>query len=73
MSNSVIPSFLPSPYDFTTEENEDEDEDEEDEEENEDTEKGWCVCHMFWCIIMTLSVYKLIGPTIKIDIKVCIG
>ena len=47
MSNSIIPSFLSPPYDFTTEEDEEieeeDDTEEENEEENENTCKEWCV------------------------------
>ncbi len=70
MSNNVIPNFLPPPYDFTTEENEEED---DAEEESENTHKGWCACKIFYGTIFALVVYRLIGPVIKIDLKVSIS
>ncbi len=70
MSNNVIPNFLPPPYDFTTEEDE---ETEEEEEENENTCEGWCDYKIFYGIIFALVVYRLIGPEIKIDLKVSIN
>ena len=72
MSNDVIPNFLPPPYDFTTEEDEEtEEEDDEDytEEENENT----CAWKIFYGTIFALVVYRLIGPVIKIDLKVFIN
>ncbi len=36
MSNSIIPSFLPPPYDFTTEEDEDDTEENADEYDTEE-------------------------------------
>ncbi len=74
MSNSVIPSFLP-PYDFTMEEDEEteEEDDTEEEEENENTHKGLCACKNFCGTILALVVYRLIGPVIKIDLKVFIS
>ena len=74
MSNNVIPNFLPPPYDFTTEENEEtEEEDYTEEEENENTCEGWCACKIFYGTIFALVVYRLIGPKIKIDLKVSIN
>ena len=77
MSNSIIPSFLPPPYDFTTEENEqteeEDDAEEEDEEESENTCKGLCACKIFYGTIFALVVYRLIGPVIKMDLKVSIS
>ena len=67
MSNNVTPNFLPPPYDFTTEEDE---ETEEEEEENENTCERPCACKIFCGIIFALVVYRLIGPEIKIDLKV---
>ncbi len=67
MSNSVIPSFLPPPYDFTTEE------DDTEEEENENTCKGLCACKIFYGTISALVIYKLIGPVTKMDLKLCIS
>ena len=69
MSNNVIPNFLPPPYDLTTEE----DEETEEEEENENTCEGWCACKIFYGTIFALVVYRLIGPKIKIDLKVSIN
>ena len=60
----MTPSFLPPPYDFTTEEDED---DTEEEEENENTCKGLCACKIFYGTIFALVVYKLIGSVTKID------
>ncbi len=59
--NSVQPSFLPPPYNFTTEESE------------EEEEEGWSARAMFWGVILTCVIYRLIGPVIKLDIKVTIG
>ncbi len=75
MSNSVIPSFLPPPNDFITEEDEEtEDEDDtEEEEENENTCKGLCACKIFYGTIFALVVYKLIGSVTKIDLIVSIS
>ena len=74
MSNNVIPNFLPPPYDFTTKEDEEtEEEDDTEEEENENTHKGLCACKIFCGIIFALVVYRLIGPEIKIDLKVSIN
>ncbi len=69
MSNNVIPNFLPPPYDLTTEEYEET----EEEEENENTCEGWCACKIFYGTIFALVVYRLIGPVIKIDLKVSIN
>ncbi len=75
MSNNVIPNFLPPPYDFTTEEDEETEEEDytEEEEENENTCEGPCACKIFYGIIFALVVYRLIGPEIKIDLKVSIN
>ena len=74
MSNNVIPNFLPPPYDFTTEEDEEtEEEDYTEEEENENTCEEWCACKIFCGTIFALIVYRLIGPVIKIDLKVSIN
>ncbi len=71
MSNDVIPNFLPPPYDFTTEENEDYTE-EEDEDYTEEENENTCAYKIFYGIIFALVVYRLIGPKIKIDLKVSI-
>ncbi len=71
MSNNVIPNFLPPPYDFITEENE-ETEEEDGEEESENTCEGLCA-EIFYDTIFALVVYRLIGPVIKIDLKVSIS
>ena len=73
MSNSLIPSFLPPPYDFTTEEDEETEEEDDTEEENENTHKGLCPYKIVCGTIFALVVYKLIGPVIKIDLKVSIS
>ena len=73
MSNNVIPNFLPPPYDFTKEEDGETEEEEEEEEENENTCEGPCACKIFCGIIFALVVYRLIGPKIKIDLKVSIN
>ncbi len=72
MSNSIIPSFLPPPYDFTTEENEETEEEDDAEEESENTCKGLCARKIFYGTIFALVVYRLIGPVIEIDLKVSI-
>ena len=69
MSNNVTPNFLPPPYDFTTEE----DEETEEEEENENTCEGPCARKILYGIIFASVVYRLIGPKIKIDLKVSIN
>ncbi len=71
MSNNVIPNFLPPPYDFTTEG--DEETEEEEEEENENTCEGPCARKIFYGTIFALVVYRLIGPVIKINLKVSIN
>ena len=62
----MIPSFLPPPYDFTTEED-------DTEEENENTCKGLCDREIFYGAIFALVVYKLIGSVTKIDLKIYIN
>ncbi len=69
----MIPNFLPPPYDFITEKDEETKEEDDTEEENENTHKGLCACKIFCGIIFALVVYRLIGPEIKIDLKVSIN
>ncbi len=61
MSNNVIPNFLPPPYDFTT------------EEDDEEWSEGLCAYEIFCGIVFALVVYRLIGPVIKIDLKISIS
>ena len=69
MSNNVIPNFLPPPYDFATEK----EEEEEEEEENENTCGELCAHKIIYGTIFALVVYSLIGPAIKINLRMSIN
>ena len=45
----------------------------EEEEENENTCEGPCARKILYGIILASVVYRLIGPKIKIDLKVSIN
>ncbi len=64
MSNSIIPSFLPPPYDLTTEE------DEEIEEENEkEYDKGSLALSVLNGVVLALAIYRLMNLEVNVEFK----
>ena len=67
MSNSIIPSFLPPPYDFTTEE--DEEIEEEDEEIEEEFDKESLVIGVFYGVVLALALHGLMSLEVSVEFK----
>ena len=64
MSNSIIPSFLPPPYDFTTEEDED-----DTEEEEEEYNKGSFALSVLYGVVLALVFYRLMDSEVNVEFK----
>ncbi len=64
MSNSIIPSFLPPPYDFTTEEDED-----DTEEEEEEYNKGSLALSVLYGVVLGLAFYRLMDSEVNVEFK----
>ncbi len=62
MSNSIIPSFLPPPYDFTTEED-------DTEEEEEEYNKGSFALSVLYGVILGLAFYRLMDSEVNVSFK----
>ena len=62
MSNSIIPNFLPPPYDFTTEED-------DTEEEEEEYNKGSFALSVLYGIILGLAFYRLMDSEVNVEFK----
>ncbi len=65
MSNSVVPRFLPPPYNFTTEEDE--------ETEEEEYDKGSFALSVLSNIILALALYGLTHSEVNVDFKLSIS
>ncbi len=64
MSNSIIPSFLPPPYDFTTEEDED-----DTEEEEEEYNKGSFALSVLYGVVLALVLHELMSSEVNVEFK----
>ncbi len=64
MSNSIIPNFLPPPYNFTTEENED-----DTEEEEEEYNKGSFALSVLYGVVLGLAFYRLMDSEVNVEFK----
>ncbi len=62
MSNSIIPSFLPPPYDFTTEED-------DTEEEEEEYNKGSLALSVLYGVVLGLAFYRLMDSEVNVSFK----
>ncbi len=62
MSNSIIPNFLPPPYDFTTEED-------DTEEEEEEYNKGSFALSVLYGVILGLAFYRLMDSEVNVEFK----
>ncbi len=62
MSNSIIPSFLPPPYDFTTEED-------DTEEEEEEYNKGSFALSVLYGVVLGLAFYRLMDSEVNVSFK----
>ena len=62
MSNSIIPSFLPPPYDFTTEED-------DTEEEEEEYNKGSFTLSVLYGVVLGLAFYRLMNSEVNVSFK----
>ena len=71
MSNSIIPSFLPPPYDFTTEYDDTEEEEEYDdtEEEEEEYNKGSLALNVLYGVVLCLAFYRLMDSEVNVEFK----
>ena len=61
MSNSIIPNFLPPPYDFTTEE--------DDTEEEEEYNKGSFALSVLYGVVLGLAFYRLMDSEVNVSFK----
>ncbi len=64
MSNSIIPSFLPPPYDFTTEEDEN-----DTEEEEEEYNKGSLALSVLYGVVLGLAFCGLMDSEVNVSFK----
>ncbi len=62
MSNSIIPNFLPPPYDFTTD-------DDDTEEEEEEFNKGSFAFSVLYGAILGLAFYRLMNSEVNVEFK----
>ncbi len=62
MSNSIIPNFLPPPYDFTTEED-------DTEEEEEEYNKGSFALSVLYSVVLGLAFYRLMDSEVNVEFK----
>ncbi len=62
MSNSIIPNFLPPPYNFTTEED-------DTEEEEEEYNKGSFALIVLYGVILGLVFYRLMDSEVNVSFK----
>ncbi len=60
MSNSIIPNFLPPPYDFTTD---------EDDTEEEEYNKGSLALSVLYGVILALAFYRLMDSEVNVSFK----
>ncbi len=65
MSNSIIPSFLPPPYDFTTEEDED-----DTKEEEEEYNKGSLALSVLYGVVLALALHGLMSSEVNVEFSV---
>ena len=63
MSNSIIPSFLPPPYGFTT------GEDDTEEEEEEEFNKVSFALSVFYGVVLGLAFYRLMDSEVNVSFK----
>ncbi len=61
MSNSIIPNFLPPPYNFTTEE--------DDTEEEEEHNKGSFTLSVLYGVVLGLAFYRLMDSEVNVSFK----
>ncbi len=62
MSNSIIPNFLPPPYNFTTEED-------DTEEEEEEYNKGSFALSVLYGVVLGLAFYRLMDSEVNVSFK----
>ncbi len=60
MSNSIIPSFLPPPYNFTTE---------YDDIEEEEYNKGSLAVNVLYGVVLGLAFYRLMDSEVNVSFK----
>ena len=69
MSNSIIPNFLPPPYDFTTEYDDTEEEEEEYDDTEEEYDKGSYAFFALYGAVLGLVFCGLMGSEINVSLK----